>query len=268
MENTPVVIDNISKRSILLATVLGDGCLYNSSPSQHNLMGYITIEHGYKQKDYVEFKAELLSLITGKIIKCKSTKGYVKATDKIYDKYKLQFGWKRMRAWRNFCYPNKVKSHKKLLKFIKHPKLALALWLMDDGTVMTGRVRRNDPSSPRVASGFILYLGEIYREDAFEIQWWFEKTFKVKPKLSWQKHKYKGTIRSYPHLSFNVQDSLYLYKHIRDIVQSIPSMANKFLKLENRYNRSDLLQPQTLPIIDSASDDIVHILLNKINNLR
>lgn len=250
---------NKDKRSILLALILGDGCLHNSSPSQKNKMGYISIKHGIKQADYLNWKARLLNYATNRIVNIHNTNSYVKALDKNYPQVKVQIGMKRMRAWRKFCYPNNKKSLNRILPFIHHKELALALWFMDDGTVGTARANRKDPT--RVCSGLVLYLGDIFREDAFAAKIWFENNFDVKPKLKWQKFKYKNSTRTYPELRFTVQDALKIWYIISPIVNNIESMKYKFRLLDERSKRSDLLQPQTQGL--TPCEDIVQRIIEQ-----
>lgn len=255
-------MENKDKRSLLLATILGDGCLHYNGPKKTT--AYISIKHGHMQKDYVEFKSKLLSIVTTRDVNVRGTTSYVKALDKTYAQNVISIGWKRMRAWRKFVYLQDIKRHGRILPFIKHPILASALWLMDDGTSSTGPANRSDQKNKdRVFTGFVLYLGEVFREDAYDCLHWFERTYKIKPKLRWQKVKYKGAIKTYPELRFTVADSLYIWKNIRNIVIQIPSMLKKFEKVEQRFQRTDLLQPQADLIQDVKSEDIVHKILNK-----
>lgn len=256
---------NKDKRSILLSLILGDGCLHRSGPAQRNKMGYISIKHGHKQKAYVEFKANLISTILQREVKVHPAKSQVKALNKTYEQYKLQVGMTRMRSWRKFCYPNNKKSFSKILPFIRHPALALALWIMDDGTGSTSG-NKNDPNG-RVCGGLTLFLGECYQEDAKFAQDWIHKNFNVIPKLRWQAVKYKGTIRYYPELKFNVQQAIAIYNAIKPVCDLVPSMYYKFRLLEERANRTDLLQPQTLAVIDTASEDIVRLLKSKVKEV-
>ena len=238
-------MENRDKRSILLSFVLGDGCLHRSGPAQRNKMGYISIKHGWKQEDYVHWKASMLSKVMNKEVKVHSAKSTVKALNKTYDQFKIQIGWKRMRAWRKFCYPNEMKSFKRILPFINHEEFALAVWLMDDGSVDASKKTRVDGTNIKVCCGLNLYLGECFKEDAEYCQKWMKEKFNIDCKLKWQAYKYKGTLRYYPHLRFNVQQSIQVWNIIKDTVISIPSMRQKFSVLEARANRSDLLQPQS-----------------------
>lgn len=256
---------NADKRSLIFCMTLGDGSLYKSSPSQKNITGYFVCKHGWQQEDYLRWKADLAAITMGRPVNVRSATSKIKKLNKTYQQFTFMMGAKRFRAWRNFTYPNNVKSYSKLLNFIKHPKLAAALWLMDDGSLSTGYPGSNK-NVPRVCTGLVLYLGQCFREDAFSAQNWFKRNFKVNPRIRWQKVKYNGTIRQYPELRFTVQDSLVIWKNIKFIVETIPSMMNKFQKLEDRAKRNDLLQPQTLPISESVSEDIVQKIIKLKNN--
>ncbi len=261
-------MENKVKRSFLLSTILGDGCLYLSGPKQKNVVAYVSIKHGHKQKDYVEFKAKMLSIVMNKTISVRPAVSYVKALDKSYDQFVMSVGWKRMRAWRKFCYVNNIKRFSRILPFINTPVMAAALWFMDDGSLITARSNRDTDNSKRVCSGLKLYLGECFREDAHEAAFWFERIFKVKPRIHWQDVKYKGTVRTYPELRFTVQDGLVIWANIRNIVMQIPSMLNKFQRLEDRRNRADLIQPQAVILSDKLTEDIVHeIELQNLNKV-
>lgn len=251
-------MENKIKRSVLLSTILGDGCLHRSGPAQKNKMGYISIKHGHKQKGYIEWKARLLSLIKGYTVNVRPAKSFVSTLNKTYDQYVVQFGMKRMRSWRRFCYPNNIKSFEKILPFVYTPRLAAALWLMDDGTGSTGIAIKG--TKIRVCTGFVLFLGTATERDALAAQSWFKEKFNVNPRIRSQDVKYKGSIRTYLELRFNVQDSITMWNNIKDIVVKVPSMYYKFRLLDDRSKRSDLLQPQTLIIKDLMSEDIVQKL--------
>lgn len=259
------VVLNKEKKSLIFSLTLGDGALYKSSPSQRNSTGYFACKHGWKQEDYLRWKAKLAEVIMDRPVNVRKTKSKVKVLNKEYDQYVFLIGANRFRSWREYTYPNNVKSQTKLLKHIYHYQLATALWFMDDGTVSTGYPNPTERrlKGKRICSGLVLYLGQCFREDAFECQNWFRKIFNVSPRLKWQNVKYKGAIKSYPELRFTVQDALVIWNNISYIVNEIPSMRDKFQKLEERSQRSDLLQPQMLPISESESKDIVRQVQNK-----
>jgi len=235
---------NVEKRSVLLTMLLGDGCLYRSSPSQRNKTGYITVKHGWKQKDYLQWKAQLVSEAIERPVNIRSTSSYVKAYDKRYEQWCFLCSLVRMRAWRRLLYPNNKKSIQRILHFIKDIKLAACIWLCDDGTVQTAPIDRKHRQNGKVGSGMILYMGNQTQSDADAAQLWFQTHFNVWPRIKWQKYKYKGEIKEYVQLNFTVQDALVIWANIRRHLIPIESMWNKFICLEERFNRADLLQPQ------------------------
>lgn len=252
------MITNKDKRSIVLAATLGDGSLFYTNLRQRLGTGGFCIKHGHKQLDYLTFKRDLIQHVVGRKINVLPAKSYVKALNKTYDQYRIFFQMKRFKAWRKFCYPANKKSLKKILPFVKHNEIALALWFMDDGTVMKGS--RAGTNNFRTASGLILYLGDVINDDVFFAQKWFEDNFGLKPKIKWQKMTYKGEEKCYPQLNFNVIDALIIWQIIGSTVNKIPSMKHKFHGLNERSLRSDLLQPQTR--VETTCEDIVQELMN------
>ena len=57
----------LRKKSLLIALALGDGSLYiQNTKKKGKVYSYTTLEvsHGYKQKEYLEYEAELCRKIT------------------------------------------------------------------------------------------------------------------------------------------------------------------------------------------------------------
>lgn len=234
---------NKDKRSIILSMVLGDGCIGtadNHYKGKTYPSGKITIKHGAKQQDYLNWKAEILSATVEKQIKVHPTKSYVKALDKSYDQFQLSWSYKPLRSWKKIFYNNNTKRIPKILKFIRHDSFAAAVWLMDDGSC----TKTKKKNGTIVFTGLILYICDQFREDCEEILKWWNTTFKVNGKLKWQKQKYKGVIKEFPKIYFSNLDSLKIWEQIRPFVMQIPSMVDKFQSVENRRNRRDLAQPQ------------------------
>lgn len=233
---------NKEERSILLSLIIGDGHL-GDNPNKYKKritkMGQIIIKHGDKQKDYLLWKAEIISKLWNQPINIKPCISYVKSTNKSYQQHKIQISKKKLRAWKKIFYKNKEKQIGKILKFTRHPAFTAAVWLMDDGSA----TKSTKPNGTIVFCGLVLYICDQDRDNCKEIIEWWERNFNVKPKIKWQKMKYKGTIRFYPNIRFNNLDSLKIYSYIRPFIQQIPSMMEKFQYLENRFNRRDLQQP-------------------------
>jgi hypothetical protein len=227
---------NKDKRSIALMMLLGDGNLHVDKRGYASL----NLDHGITQSDYLSWKASLLSTCLGKDIKLRTGhKG---------KSVQISVSMKRFRAWYKFTYPNRKKDLAKVIKFIRQPELALAIWLMDDGYVEPSQDKRY----PNALYGAILRIFTC--DQTVETQniliKWFKDIFDVEPRILYAKNKKQG--KSYPFLKFNQKDSLKLWKILREFILNFKSMQHKFRYIEQIY-QSRCLQPQAA----IKADDIV-----------
>lgn len=206
---------NRDKRSLLLALVLGDGCLHYTS---NKISGAITIDHGIEQADYQAWKAKLLSDIFEKNVKVR--------TGHNGKSVQVSVALKRLKAWRKFTYPNGKKSIPKILKFIRHPEFALMVWLMDDGYV--------EPSinnGKLGAAAFRIFTCDQNEAEQAEIMKWLKDNFDIESKIRYSKKKDKY----YPFIKINTSDSLKIWEKIREVVLQFKSMQYKFRHIETYY---------------------------------
>lgn len=216
---------NKDKRSLLLSLVLGDGCLHYIK-NRGKLYGGLTIGHGLDQSDYQAWKAKLLSEICGRDVKVRT---FNKGTAS-----QVSVCMKRLRAWRKFTYPNNKKSIPKILKFIRHPEFAIAVWLMDDGYVepsITNKVVYN--------AGFRIFTCDQTLEEQALIQKWLFDNFGVESKVRYSKHSKRN--KTYLFIKINQTGALVIWEKIRDFVLTIKSMRYKFRHIEYIYQKK-LLQ--------------------------
>ena len=118
-------------RGILIGMVLGDGCLnvrkdkrYKNSFHQR-----LTLKHGMKQKEYIEYKRDLLHSIFGgnkSKVNVINNNGYIG--------YSVSKSNSYFRVLHKQMYPNGKKrvSRKVLDKLTPH---GIAIWYMDDGSL-------------------------------------------------------------------------------------------------------------------------------------
>lgn len=208
---------NKDKRSMLLCLILGDGCLHTLKRGK-KLYGSITIDHGIAQADYQAWKARLLSDIFQKNVKVRTGhKG---------KSVQVAVCEKRMRSWRKFTYPNGKKSLPKVLKFITHPELALAVWLMDDGYVESSIT-----NGINYSAALRIFTCDQNEQEQIEIMKWLKDNFDIESKVRFTK---KGDKR-YPFIKINTSDSLKIWSKIREFVLQFKSMQYKFRYLEQIY---------------------------------
>jgi hypothetical protein len=215
---------NKDKRSLCLLLILGDGCLHYHR-QDGKIYGGITIDHGLEQADYQSWKAKLLSKIFEKEVRMRQGhKG---------KSIQVSICKKSMRSWRRFIYRNNKKEIQRILPFIKHPELALAVWLMDDGYV--------EPSTSKLADGRKVNYGARFRiftnsqdwENQLYIKQWLDSTFGTDVKIkTYYDKKYK---KDYHYIKYNQADSLKIWETIRPFVLQFKSMRYKFRHIEQIY---------------------------------
>lgn len=210
---------NKEKRSLLLSFILGDGCLHNTS---NNASGSITIDHGLEQADYISWKAQIISKITGRNVRTRTG----------HKGKSIQFSvaFKKFKAWRKFCYPNGKKALNRILPFLLHPHFAVMIWLCDDGYVEPCRYReKNITYTARLR----IFTESQPIEDHELMIKWFQDNLNVTPKI----HLYKCARRKkqMPFFKFTQADSLKIWEVIREQVLALKSMRYKFRYLEEVY---------------------------------
>ena len=196
-----------SKKSLLIACVLGDGYIAKSSNSKSCTLEII---HSNKQKEYIEWKADLLRKATGKKIPLKEkmvTKRTIvgKETPELLA-YRITCTHKYFRVLRKWLYPNnKKKLSPKYIQYLD--PLGLSIWYMDDGS--TFKSKTSEQVSMEIST-------HVSLEDAEELI----KFFKEKWGVTFHLHKKKKD-------QYNIR----LYKNdsyiFRDIIKShVPECMN------------------------------------------
>jgi hypothetical protein len=215
---------NKDKRSIVLSMVLGDGCLHYIK-NKNRIFGGITIDHGLQQADYQAWKAKMLSEIFDRDVKVRTGhKG---------KSVQVSVCAKRLRAWRKFCYPNGKKSLPKVIKYIRHPELAVAIWLMDDGYVEPSIFKNDQGVKENKSARFRIFTCDQTLEEVEYLVKWFKENFNVNAKI--KHHTDSRTKNTYPIIKFNEVDSLIIWNKIRDFVLNFKSMQYKFRYIEQIY---------------------------------
>jgi LAGLIDADG DNA endonuclease family len=221
---------NKDKRSIALSFILGDGNLFVTKQGYSRL----TIDHGLAQYDYQNWKASMLSEIFGRDVKVRSGHKGRSVQVCVSDR--------RLRAWKKFTYPNNKKDLARILPFIKHPEMAVAIWLMDDGYVESSFSKLADGTKKNYGARFRIFTCDQSEETQHKILAWFKEKFDFDLYI---KYSFKRSAnKSYPFLKINQTQSLILWDKIRPFVLQFKSMQYKFRYIEQIY-QSKFLQPQT-----------------------
>lgn len=158
------------KRSILMAMVMGDGCLKKNN--------VLSITHCARQKDYLIFKAKLLA----EVLEINVPKVY--QTEHEYESWRFNKGHKLFRIYRNWIYKNDVKTFN--LDWLRYiTPQGLAIWYMDDGSLIAKK--RNGK-----IHAFELYISTYLskEENQVLIDWLFD-TYQIKFNQNQNKGKYR-----------------------------------------------------------------------------
>jgi hypothetical protein len=212
---------NKDKRSMALMLILGDGNLHK------NKKGYasMNIDHGIVQSDYQSWKAKLLTDVFEKNIKVRvGHKG---------KSIQVQFTNNVFRAWYKFTYPNNKKDIARILPFIRHPELALAIWLMDDGYCEPSFSKLADGSKKNYGARFRIFTCDQSNETQQYIINWIKTNFNVDCKVHFTTRKKDN--KTYPFLKFNQKDSLIIWEKLREFILQFKSMQYKFRYIEQIY---------------------------------
>lgn len=218
-------MDRRTEREVVLACVLGDGCL-----AQHGRWNstWLKLTHTRAQRDYLLWKAALIEetrLVRGKhftvrdkINKHTNGKLYPVTTANMY-------GVKYFRILRKWIYSAGRKSPTKVLKYLSSP-LSLAIIFMDDGCVEKRKRYHLDGTPYFLSPRMSLALFEPETE-SLEFLGWMATTFGVQGYHTLRRRK---DIEAEPYfvLMFNSNNARIIWTLIAPYVMQIPSMQKKF----------------------------------------
>lgn len=210
---------NNRQRGILYGLSFGDGCLHRQAGNKNY---GLTIGHGPKQREYLEWKASTLhSIFGGKSCNINTYVGHNKTTNKDYTNLQLRKVDPYFNSVHKNLYPTGKKVFtRKSLDFLTD--LGLAIWFMDDGSGVVCKNKRGH------SCGCMIRIS-VYgsKEEAEEIALWFLETYQLVCKFDVDKRNSRYSIR------FGTQDSKTFAKIVEQYV--IPSMQYKIQSVLN-YN--------------------------------
>lgn len=226
---------NKKQRGILYGMSFGDGGIYLLK-DQSKETARMTIGHSPKQREYLEYKNQLLlSIFGGKLTNINEYTSLNKKMNKEYTNLQLCRTEKYFRQMHRVLYATGQKIYTgQVLDYITDH--GLALWYMDDGS---GVVCRNNKGS---ICGCMTRIATYCSKDEAElIKDWFKSKYNLDCKFDIDKRNNKYSIR------FNTQDS----RKFVDIVYPyiIPIMMYKVEHVE-KYN-------PRVPSPSFEGDDIV-----------
>lgn len=159
------MIDNMTQeeKSLIIALIIGDGHIDNT--------GRISINHCEKQKEYLQFKADLIyGIIGGKPITLHKTKAYINGKE--YHGYSIRKCCKKkLIQFRQLMYPNGRKEITREILEQLTPQ-GIAIWYMDDGSLTPERDKSGNIKAYKL--GIATYLSKEENQviiDYFKEKW-------------------------------------------------------------------------------------------------
>lgn len=210
---------NKKNKDLLLGIILGDGSIYKVNNSYE-----IYIGHGKSQKDYLEWKVKLLnnSNVFEKPLQIKSKLIFLEQ----YDKQYLQYYAKKINKSLEEIYDIYFSENKRLKQILHniHSDRSVAIWFMDDGSVFKKKKKHKDGSIYYLKPTLKLCTHCFSKDENLDIIDWFKKRYLIDAKLvSETKHNKK-----YYYVRFNSKESLKLFSLMKQYIDLIPSMKEKF----------------------------------------
>ena len=206
------------QNDLLSSVILGDGCIYKTGGSYSLYIG-----HGGNQKDYLQWKIDLLndSGLFDNTLKMKSKIITLKQYNKQYLQYFVTKTWVQFKdIYELFENKRNIVS---ILKTLKSDR-SLAIWFMDDGSVFKKKrkVKNGDIHYDKPTMKLCTHC--FTKEENQEIINWFKRRYLIEPKMVSETKRNK----TYYYLRFNAPESLKIFKIIKPFVDEIPSMKIKF----------------------------------------
>lgn len=210
------------EREILIACVLGDGCISYSKP-RSSVTASLKLAHAPKQYDYLMWKVKLiegLRLSRGRKFCIRPHVVRVKETGKKYMIYRADLSHTRyLRILRKWLYVSGRKSVKRILRYISSP-IALAIWFMDDGYLVRRKKKHKDGTTYFLKPQSYLCLNCFPYDEVLMISQHLEKTYGVKGTPHFNNSGWR--------LWFDKENTRKIWEIISPYVMQIPSMQEKF----------------------------------------
>ena len=163
--------------------IIGDGNISKIGEKRYRLF----VGHGEKQKDYCEWKMNLLNnacLFDNKL------KMHTKLAGK--DKNYIQYFFSKYNIVMKYFYDlfieQKAKTIKNVLKYMKSP-MSAEIWFMDDGSVEPSRKKQKDGTIKYYRPNMKLCTHSFSYEDNVRIQRWFKDKYDIECNIRQEKKK-------------------------------------------------------------------------------
>lgn len=237
---------NRKQRAILYGLAIGDGHISYRKRLKDGKYPYeqaeLILGHGEKQKEYLEYKADLLhSIFGGNRPKVSEVYHTLKATNKTYKGYRVAKTNTYFRQMHRVLYRENKTKHITGQVLSYCDEVSLALWYMDDGSILANRNKAGEVTS----LSFRICTQFSDKEEAQFVVDWLRESFGVEAKAFSSKGKWD--------IGGATQATLTLVAVVQDHIH--PSMAYKILPAMKFVFRKSARHPNF-----TVGDDIVQSL--------
>lgn len=210
-------------KDLLASLIIGDGCVFKGTSY------YLFVGHGAKQKDYCQWKLDLLNssgIFDGDI------EMHTKPNGK--DNKFIMYYFRKGNPCLKYIYDSVIKEGRKnvfsFLQMMK-TKQSLAIWFMDDGSVEYSQKKHKNGDIKYCRPNLKLCTNSFSLEEHYAIQKWFKDKYKVDCRIKTEKARNKDGLHRTDtyYLRFCADDAEKLYKDVLcDYIHCCPSMEYKF----------------------------------------
>jgi hypothetical protein len=204
------------KRSLIIGMLLGNSFSHNKKAKNGKLKKTFVVAHPLKEIDLIKWKAE-------KIKRCFKEDGKIR-------KYRNQAFFsiiqkKRIRVIVKWFYRDKDKIITDKIRFMDHP-IGVAMLLSDNGSVKKRKKKHKDGTVYYSAPSITIATEYFSDDDIFSLIAHIRKLCGAEGYIG------SGNVKQ---VRFNAENSKLLWYYVRQWIPVVPSMANKFAFIIERY---------------------------------
>lgn len=222
----------LKELDLLVGIIIGDGYI-GKVPWSYQ----ITVGHGASQKDYCEWKMNLVNEM-----KIFDTELHM-YTKKIKDKY-MQYGFsktsKKLEKLYTLFIEDGHKVVKNVLKYLKSNR-SVAIWFMDDGSMESARKKQKDGTIKYYRPNMKLCTHCFTYEENILIQKFFKEKYQIDCSIRKEVKRNRPGCPEYYYLRFDANNTEKVYKKIlKEYIHCCQSMECKFRYLLKCYENLDI----------------------------
>lgn len=207
------------KRSLVIGMLLGDA-LSRRRDTSGRMKAEYKIVHSLVQADLVEWKAQELGRLYGKVPKVH----YDPARNRAYF-YLTQR--RRLRVIHDWFHRGSRKVITDKIRFMDHP-IGLSMLLCDDGSIHKRKKRHRDGTIYYLKPSITIAAHSFDRDSVEKLLRHIESLCGAQGYVNPERRWRNGRRVEYNRINFNAENSRKLWEYIKPWIPRVPSMMSKF----------------------------------------